>query len=144
VARLKSVLVVDDDELLGCMISELLRAEGYQVWTAHDGIQGYSTYSQFQTEVVVTDIEMPRLDGFGMMTCIRTLNPLVKTIYMSGAAAQHRRTLIMEAQEFGAPLLRKPFVTMDLLDMMFSLSEKLPLVLPQSSSRDEPVWKEAG
>jgi len=143
VANHKSVLVVDDDELLGCMISELLRREGYEVWTAHDGVQGYSTYRQSQTEVVVTDIEMPRLDGFGMMTCIRTLNPSVKTIYMSGAAAQHRRVLTMEAREFGAPLLSKPFVTMDLLDMLLSVGDKLPPILPQTSSRDEPVWREA-
>jgi CheY-like chemotaxis protein len=144
VASLKSVLVVDDDELLGRMISELLRGEGYQVWTAHDGIQGYSTYRQSQTDVVVTDIEMPRLDGFGMMNCIRTLNSSVKTVYMSGAAAQYRRALIMESQAFGAPVIRKPFIMMDLLEVLLSVGEKLPPVSPETSSCDELVWKEAG
>ena len=116
--------MVDDDEQLGHVLSEFLLREGYEVWTAHDGVQGYSTYCKSQPEVVVTDIEMPRLDGIGMMTCIRTINPAVKTIYISGAAAEHRLALTIEAQEFGAPVLRKPFMMMDLLDLLSSFVQK--------------------
>ena len=84
-ANVQTVLVVDDDELLARMISEFLVGKGFHVWTARDGLQGYSSYRRCQTEMVVTDIEMPHLDGFDMMRCIRTINPSVKTIYMSAA-----------------------------------------------------------
>src|SRR5918994_5505374 len=98
----QTILLVDDDELLALLIAELLRGEGYQVWTARNGLDGYSSYCRYQTAIVVTDIEMPELDGFEMMRCIRAINPSVNTIYMSGAAEQHRETLLAEAQKFGA------------------------------------------
>ena len=40
----QTIPVVDDDELLLRMMGEWLRGEGYQVWTAHDGLQAYSNY----------------------------------------------------------------------------------------------------
>ena len=81
----QNILVVDDDELLVRLMGELLRGEGYQVWTARDGLQGYSSYYQHQAETIVTDINMPELDGFEMMRCIRAINPRARAIYMSGA-----------------------------------------------------------
>jgi len=132
VENLQTVLVVDDDELLARMISELLIGEGYKVWTARDGLQGYSSYRQFQTGMVVTDIDMPLLDGFDMMRCIRTINASVRTIYMSGAPpTQYRRLLAVEAQKFGAAVLRKPFYGMELLNFLVSTSEKVPPLLPR-------------
>jgi hypothetical protein len=59
--------------------------------------------------MVVTDIDMPELDGFEMMRCIRAINPRARAVYMSGAPEQYRRTLVSEAQNFGTPVLRKPF-----------------------------------
>ncbi len=110
------------------MVSDLLRGEGYQVATARDGLQGYSSYYQHQAGTILTDIDMPELDGFEMMRCIRFLNPRVKTIYMSGAPEQYRRTLVSEAQNFGATVLRKPFEEMELLKLVQSLAgEKIKL-----------------
>ena len=55
---------------------------------------------QHQAETILTDIDMPELDGFEMMRCIRILNPRVKAIYMSGAPEQYRRTLGIGSSEF--------------------------------------------
>jgi CheY-like chemotaxis protein len=113
----QTILVVDDDELLARMVAELLRRDGYQVWTAHDGLQGYSSYYQHQAQTVVTDIDMPELDGFEMMRCIRAINSAARVIYMSGAPEQYRRTLLTEAQIFGTAVLRKPFEGIELLQL---------------------------
>jgi DNA-binding response OmpR family regulator len=112
----QTILIVDDDELLAGMLTELLREEGYQVSTARNGLHGYSIYPKHQAETVLADIEMPGLDGFEMMRCIRGINPSVRTIYMSGASGQHRRTLVTEVQKFGATVLRKPFDALDFFD----------------------------
>ncbi len=122
----QTILVVDDDELLARMVAELLRVEGYEVWTARDGLQGYSSYYQHEAQTVVTDIDMPELDGFEMMRCIRAINPCARAIYMSGAPEQYRRTLLTEAQDFGAGVLRKPFEAIELLKLIPSFaSEKI-------------------
>jgi CheY-like chemotaxis protein len=109
------VLVVDDDELLAKMIAELLRGKGYEVWTARNGLDGYANYYQHQADTVVTDIDMPELDGFEVVRCI---NPVVRAIYTSGAPEQYRGTLTNETQKFGALVLRKPFADVDLLKLI--------------------------
>jgi CheY-like chemotaxis protein len=118
----QTILVVEDDQLLARIVSEFLRLEGYQVWTAHNGLHGYSTYYQHQPETIVTDIDMPELDGFEMMRCIRAINPDAKSIYMSGAPEQYRQTLLAEAQNFGAVVLRKPFEEIELLKLVRRLT----------------------
>jgi CheY-like chemotaxis protein len=142
----QTILVVDDDELLARMVAELLRVEGYEVWTARDGLQGYSSYYQHEAQTVVTDIDMPELDGFEMMRCIRAINPCARAIYMSGAPEQYRRTLVTEAQDFGAGVLRKPFEGIELLKLIPSFaSDKIK---PGSSKYEwladqkKFVWKE--
>ncbi|MEX0804843.1 MAG: response regulator [Candidatus Binatia bacterium] len=109
------VLVVDDDENLNQIIAETLMAAGYEVQTAHNGLHGYLAYSQHHPDVVLTDIQMPELDGLEMMRCIRASNPNVKTIYISGAVRQYRDVLARESKDFGAGVLSKPFSRNDLL-----------------------------
>ena len=139
----QTILVVDDDELLARMVGESLRGEGYQVWTARDGLQGYANYYMHQAETVVTDIDMPQLDGFEMMRSIRAINPRARAIYMSGAPEQYRRTLVSEAQNFGTPVLRKPFGEMELLKIIQSLTRSGSENFEWSRDQKRFVWKEA-
>ena len=112
------VLVVDDDENLGHIMAETLIAAGYEVQTADDGLHGYLRYLEQQPEIVLTDIQMPELDGLEMMRCIRAVNPNVKAIYISGAVGQYREALISEGKEYGALVINKPFSRNDLLNSM--------------------------
>ena len=109
------VLVVEDDENLGQIMTETLTAAGYEVQTADDGLHGLMMYLQQQPEVVLTDIQMPELDGLEMMRCIRAINPAVKTLYITGTANEYREALTRERTEFGALVLDKPFSRNDLL-----------------------------
>jgi CheY-like chemotaxis protein len=112
------VLVVDDDENLGQIMAETLIAAGYEVQTADDGLHGYLRYLEQQPEIVLTDIQMPELDGLEMMRCIRAINPNVKAIYISAAISRYREALLSEGKEYGALVLNKPFSRNDLLDLM--------------------------
>lgn len=146
-SNLQTILVVDDDELLAKMVAEFLRGEGYEVWTAGNGLDGYASYYKHQPKTVVTDIDMPELDGFEMVRCIRCINPLVRAIYTSGAPEQYRGTLATESQKFGAVVLRKPFADVDLLKLMPSTTHE---ILKQKLSRydwttdhKKRIWKQA-
>jgi DNA-binding response OmpR family regulator len=113
-----TVLVVDDDENFGQIMAETLTAAGYEVQTADDGLHGYLRYLDQQPEIVLTDIQMPELDGLEMIRCIRTVNPNVKAIYISGAISQYQEALSTEGKEHGALVLNKPFSRKDLLASM--------------------------
>jgi CheY-like chemotaxis protein len=143
VSNSRMILVVDDDELLAKMIAELLRGEGYDVRTAGNGLDGCANYYQHRAETVVTDIDMPELDGFEMVRSIRSINPLVRAIYTSGAPEQYRGTLATETQKFGAVVLRKPFADVDLLRLFPSSIRKSNQRLPKQEWARERTWKQA-
>jgi len=111
-----SVLIVDDDEGLASILALILGQEGFEVRTANNGSVGCSAYFEEPTDWVVTDIQMPELDGLRMMQCIRLFNPSVKVVYMSGEVEKHHSILHQEISEFGASVLRKPFTRGDLID----------------------------
>ena len=113
-----TVLVVEDDENLSEIIAETLRVAGYEVRTAHDGLHGISSCMDCRPDVVLTDIQMPGLNGIEMMRCIRAINPGVKAIYISGAVDQYCDVLAREDKEHGAIVLNKPFSRYQLFELL--------------------------
>jgi DNA-binding NtrC family response regulator len=113
-----SILMVDDDELLTGVMAQFLESKGLEVWTAHNGLEGYTRFLSHPTELVVTDIQMPELNGIKMIRCIRAIAPAVRTIYISGGAERFRDALKIEEQDFGVILLEKPFAGDELLRLI--------------------------
>ena len=111
-----SVLIVDDDEGLANILAVTLSQQGFEVRTANNGSVGCSAYFEEPTDWVVTDIQMPELDGIKMMQCIRLFNPSVKVVYMSGEVEKYHKLLDQEVSAFGAGVLHKPFTRGDLID----------------------------
>lgn len=103
------VLVVDDNRLLAATIQEILEDDGLEVRSANDGVDGYSAYLMFRPDVVITDIQMPRRNGLEMMGHIRTHEPMIKTIYMSGDIDPYRPLLVEETKKYPVRYFEKPF-----------------------------------
>jgi DNA-binding NtrC family response regulator len=112
----RTALVVDDDEGLAQIVAAILRIEGFEVRIADNGAHGFAAYSRNPTDWVVTDIQMPELDGLEMMQCIRAINPGVKTVYMSGEVERYQAVLDREAAKFSARVLPKPFTRSNLVE----------------------------
>jgi two-component system cell cycle response regulator len=68
----RRVLVVDDSELTRAILVRTLRAAGYEVLEARNGVEGALTALREQPNVVVTDLEMPVLDGFPLLRLLKT------------------------------------------------------------------------
>jgi two-component system, chemotaxis family, chemotaxis protein CheY len=67
-----SVLVVDDDPKIRELVSDLLSMEGYTVYTATNGADGLRLLERTTPRLVVLDIRMPVLDGWGFARALRS------------------------------------------------------------------------
>lgn len=65
------VLVVDDDRVLADVISFMLRKEGYDVVQAHDGAAGLERWEEEEPDLVILDVNMPKIGGFEVCRRIR-------------------------------------------------------------------------
>jgi DNA-binding NtrC family response regulator len=78
------VLIVDDEEAARQGLSELVAGWGYQTATAADGREALAQIDDFAPLVVITDILMPNLDGFQLLSRVRDENPDIAVILLTG------------------------------------------------------------
>jgi len=64
-------LIVDDDRVLADVLAFTLRREGFQVFMAYDGEAALRSWSEEQPDLIVLDVNMPKLDGFAVCRRIR-------------------------------------------------------------------------
>lgn len=65
------ILAVDDSRTMRDMVRAALTSAGFDVHTADDGVHGLEVLSEVHPNVIITDINMPRLDGFGFIEQVR-------------------------------------------------------------------------
>ncbi len=124
--NIMKVLVVDDNRLLAATIQEILEVDGLEVRSAKDGVDGYSAYLLFKPDIVITDIQMPRENGLEMMGHIRTHDPMIKTIYMSGDIGPYRPFLKEEKRKYPVSFFEKPFSIESLKRLVLEPATGLP------------------
>jgi len=104
---LRSILIVDDEEPIRQVLSEVLGGNGYVVRTAADGEEALRELSANDYDAVVTDVRMPRMDGLSLVRAIQQVAPESTVIVMS---AYGSHDLAIEAMKAGAyDYLGKPF-----------------------------------
>jgi DNA-binding response OmpR family regulator len=108
------VLVVDDNRNMANIVRLMMEKNNHRVKTATDGDNGYSTYVDFKPDLVVTDIQMPGKSGFDLMTKIRSHNPSIMTIYMTGDPARFLPRFKEEQNRHPVDFISKPFTIADL------------------------------
>jgi DNA-binding NtrC family response regulator len=109
------VLIADDERALLELLREALMADLFRVLTAADGQHALALAEASVPEVLVTDVAMPRLDGFGLVRALRRLYPGLPVIVMSGDPYYGERPVEDVAAEHGAfATLMKPFDVDDL------------------------------
>src|SRR3712207_5445138 len=96
------VLVVDDDPDKLDMLAMALRMEGYGVHTATDGEAGLAGVEAAQPDLIITDVMMPRMDGYELARRVRS-NPSTRFIpIIIQSAARHDPEDIQQSFEVGA------------------------------------------
>jgi two-component system, cell cycle response regulator DivK len=118
----KKVLVVEDHHDTSFLLCRLLKMEGYEVEHAIDGMVGYNAAESAPPDLIVTDIQMPRMDGIEMIRRIRKskAGKRIPIIVMS-AYGQRRITDALAAGADG--IVEKPI---DLDNFLETIRSKLP------------------
>lgn len=105
------ILVVDDDPAIRRTVAEILAFEAYTVETAPDGAQALQAVERERPGLVLLDMRMPVLDGWGFAQALKERNIALPIVVMTAARDSARW-----AAEIGAAgHLAKPFDLLDLL-----------------------------
>ncbi len=113
------ILVVDDERAVRAITQTTLEANGYRVITAADGIKAVDLYekNKLDIDLILMDLRMPNMDGYGAIRAIKKMNPKALFIAMSGLV-QNGKSIKQDLVEY----LHKPFTAETLL---FSIYEML-------------------
>jgi len=79
------ILVVDDDQSVRESVAMSLMAAGYDVVTAEDGFRALSQLRRKLPDLVLSDLDMPGMSGFELLSVVRRRFPQISTVAMSGA-----------------------------------------------------------
>ena len=138
----KTILLIEDDETLRQNVTELLTFSSYKVLTAKNGKQGVDIARSELPDLIICDIMMPELDGYGVYEILRR-NRNTRTIpfiFMSVKAEPHevRKGMNMGADDY----LTKPFEEHDLLTVIrnrLAKREMFPQKKEEESSEKEVI-----
>ena len=77
------ILVIDDEERIRLILAALLKDEGFAVETARDGFEGLEKLKSFRPDVLLVDLQMPRMDGMETIAHIKEQLPEVVAIILT-------------------------------------------------------------
>ncbi len=107
------ILVVEDEPMLARIVCDALRQSGYDAASAPDGERGLAMFSELRPALVVTDVMMPRSDGFRLTRRIRSVDREVPILILSARSSSD--DVVEGFASGGDDYLRKPFAMNELL-----------------------------
>lgn len=111
-----SILVVEDDPTIRELVRLHLSSASYEVMTAVDGLQGLQYAVVHRPDLIVSDVQMPNMDGFGMLAAVRA-NEQTASIPVIFLTALDDRDSFRKSMNLGADdFLTKPVKRADLLN----------------------------
>ncbi|HVU10350.1 MAG TPA: ATP-binding protein [Phototrophicaceae bacterium] len=118
------ILIIEDETLLREEVMDWLTFEGYEVIGAKDGVDGVETAFRYHPELVISDITMPRLDGYGVLLELRS-NPMTAAIPFIFVTARAAHDDVRKGMASGADdYITKPFTRNELLQAIESRLQK--------------------
>ncbi|MEM9104121.1 MAG: ATP-binding protein [Pseudomonadota bacterium] len=114
-------LIVDDERDVGELIAEILKKEGFQVDLAHSGTEALERMAEGKYDLLLSDLNMPELDGRGLWEAIRDHYPdtLEKTAFITGdTMGAASLSLLRESKR---PYLEKPVSPAELRELVYGI-----------------------
>ncbi|MEG3892671.1 EAL domain-containing response regulator [Microcoleus sp. MON2_D6] len=128
---MKKILVIEDEQVIRENILKLLKAEGFDVTGAENGSQGLYAAVSNLPDVIICDVMMPELDGYGVLMALRS-NPVTATVPFVFLTGKADRSEMRQGMELGADdYLTKPFSKAELVGAISSRLKKQEAVAEQ-------------
>ncbi|MBK7140738.1 MAG: response regulator [bacterium] len=107
-----TVLAVDDEPMMRSLLEKILTRDGYKILTAEDGEAALKVLSTESVSIVISDIKMPKLNGFELLKVIKTKYPEIGVIMMTayGDTFTVKDALLLGADEY----ITKPFKSFEI------------------------------
>jgi signal transduction histidine kinase len=132
---MKKILVIEDEQPLRESILDLLDAEDFEVFGAGNGKAGVELAKAHLPDLVICDVMMPELDGYGVLTCLRK-EPATATIPFIFLTAKADKTDLRQGMSLGADdYLTKPFTRAELLQTISVRFEKRAAIDQQQAQK---------
>ncbi len=120
--RIQSVLVVNDEPVIRRILSRMVAREGYSVAEASGGEDALNHLKKQPVDFVISDVEMPRMDGRQLLTKVKELYPDTKVLFVT---AQGTRRSVAESGKADADdYITKPFKNLEIAKTLSNLSVK--------------------
>lgn len=115
---MKTILTVDDSPSIRQMLAYVLTSNGYHVIEAEDGEQGLAFAKANQADLVLTDQNMPKMDGLALIKALRSL-PNYRKVPIMMLTTESSQALKQQGRDAGATgWMVKPFDPEKLLEML--------------------------
>jgi len=132
---MEKILVIEDDKITRRLIKEILSRTGYDVIEAEDGAKGLEAFKSEKPDLVITDYQMPVMNGLRVLSEVRSGSPNVPVIMLTGFGDI---ALTIKSIQIGAfDFLEKPINAPQLKEIVTSALNSV-----QSSKKHEDVLKE--
>lgn len=114
----KKILLVDDQDSMRDLFAQLLKDRGHIVDLAEDGEEAWQMVCKIEQpyDLIITDVNMPRLDGFQFLKQVRQSNPSAAVLLMTGANEEVAEVICKEYKANG--LIKKPFIVAEALALI--------------------------
>jgi CheY-like chemotaxis protein len=115
------ILVVDDNDFIRIGVSNMLSRLGYVVSSADSGENGLGIFLKNIFDVVLSDYEMPGMDGVAFACSIKNCSPRTRVVIMTGA---EKETVFSRKSTAVDEVVSKPFTLAEIDEAIQSVSDK--------------------
>ncbi|MEO0488982.1 MAG: response regulator transcription factor [Cyanobacteria bacterium J06639_16] len=134
-----TILVVDDDEGTRLSIREYLSLSGYLVIAARDGNEALALIDQHQPHLIITDISMPRVDGYELIQKVRQ-KPMLRLLPVVFLTARTGTQSRIKGYQLGCDVyLPKPFELDELGAIVRNLLERMQMIQSVWVQQSQPM-----
>ena len=122
---MSKILIIEDEKILRETLADILEISGYSVVMAKDGEEGVETFTNTHPDLVICDINMPKMDGFEVLKMLETLVPAAEFPPFIFLSAKTEPQSIRDGMNLGAvDYITKPYSAPELLKVIALRLEK--------------------